>query len=259
VQITPDVRLAACSADPAATYRAASGAVSGLRVVGADADVDEILGSGAWLVVPPSAPDPRAQALLAKTARFSEGREHLERRAAAQALMPHPARARETARLLTRHAIADAGPFLDAMPVARHVPVATLASCLGITRDAVDRVAALVGLLRAGDHDSPERTVEETLRRDAPVQATTRGRAGTGDPPVLAWVVLAAGDATLGIAPTFGRGRHACPGHAVAAALASGVLDAFREAGWQAVPGQSVGYEPRPNLRVPHQVLLARA
>jgi cytochrome P450 len=320
VQITPDVRLAACSADPAAAYRVASGAVGGLRVVGTDADVDEILGSGAWLVVPPSAPDPRAQVLLAKTARFSEGREHLERRAAAQALMPHPARARETARLLTRHAIADAGPFLDAMPVAWHVPVAALASCLGIPRDAVDRVAALVGLLcdasapsllprrpgdglgevtdelaaisavacgspgagaaavglmfqardataglvgsallRAGDHDSPERTVEETLRRDAPVQATTRGRAGTGDPPVLAWVVLAAGDATLGIAPTFGRGRHACPGHAVAAALASGVLDAFREVGWQAVPGQSVGYEPRPNLRVPLQVLLARA
>ena len=288
-------------------------------VVGADADVDEILGSDSWLVVPPSAADPRAQALLAKTARFSEGREHLERRAAAQALMPHPARARETARLLTGHAIADAGRFLDAMPVARHVPVAALATCLGISHDDSDRVASLVGrlcdasapsllprqpvdglgevtdelaaisavacgsagageaavglmfqardataglvgsaLLRADDRDFPERAVEETLRRDAPVQATTRGRAGPEDPPVLAWVVLATGDATLDIAPTFGRGRHACPGHAVAAALASGVLDAFREAGWQAVPGQSVGYEPRPNLRVPHQVLLAR-
>jgi cytochrome P450 len=320
VQITQDVRLAACSADPAATYHAASGADGGLRVVGAAADVDEILGSDAWLVVPPSAPDPRAQALLAKTARFSEGREHRERRAAAQALMPHPARARETARLRTRSAIADAGPFLDAMPVARHVPVATLASCLGIPQDASDRVAALVGLLcdaaapsllrrqpgdglgevadelaaiaavacgspgageaavgllfqardataglvgsallRADDRDLPERTVAETLRRDAPVQATTRSGAGTGDPPVLAWVVLATGDATPAIAPTFGRGRHACPGHAVAAALAAGVLEAFREAGWQAVPGQSVGYEPRPNLRVPHQVLLARA
>jgi cytochrome P450 len=288
-------------------------------VVGADDDVDEILGSDSWLVVQPSAPDPRAQALLAKTARFSEGREHLERRAAAQALMPDPARARETARQLTGKAIADAGRFLDAMPVARHVPVATLACCLGMPQDASDRVASLVGrlcdasapsllprlpadglgevtdelaaisavacrsaaagdaavglmfqardataglvgsaLLRAGDHDLPERTVEETLRRDAPVQATTRGRAGTQDPPVLAWVVLAAGDATPDIAPTFGRGRHACPGHAVAAALAAGILDAFREAGWQAVPGQSVGYEPRPNLRVPHQVLLAR-
>jgi cytochrome P450 len=320
VQVTPDVQLAACSADPAAIYHAASGAVGSLRVVGADADVDEILGSDAWLVVQPSAADPSTRALLAKTARFSEGREHLERRAAAQALMPHPARARETAWLLTGHAIADAGPFLDAMPVARHVPVATLASCLGIPQDASDRAAWLVGLLcdasapsllprqpgdglgevtdelaaisavacgspgageaavglmfqardataglvgsallRANDHDFPERTVEETLRRDAPVQATTRSRTGTGDPPVLAWVVLATGNATLDIAPTFGRGRHACPGHAVAAALASGVLDAFREAGWQAVPGQSVGYEPRPNLRVPHQVLLARA
>lgn len=220
MQITPDVRLAACSADPAATYHAASGAAGGLRVVGAEADVDEVLGSDAWLVVPPSTPDPRAQALLAKTARFSEGREHLERRAAAQALMPYPARARETARLRTGHAIADAGPFLDAMPVARHAPVAALASCLGIPQDASDRVASLVG---------------------------------------LAWVVLATGDAALDIAPTFGRGRHACPRHAVAAALASGVLEAFRPAGWQAVPGQSVGYEPRPNLRVPHQVLLARA
>ncbi|HEY6492586.1 MAG TPA: hypothetical protein VIZ43_04880, partial [Trebonia sp.] len=270
-----------------------------------------------WLVVAPSAADPRAQALLAKTARFSEGREHLERRAAAQALMPDPARARETARLLTGKAIADTGRFLDAMPVARHVPVAALATCLGIPQD--DRVASLVGrlcdasapsllprqpadglgevadeltaiaavacgsaaageaavglmfqardataglvglaLLRADDHDFPERMVEETLRRDAPVQATTRRRAGTGDPPALAWVVLATGDAMLDIAPTFGRGRHACPGRAVAAALAAGVLDAFREAGRQAVPGQSVGYEPRPNLRVPHQVLLAR-
>jgi cytochrome P450 len=288
-------------------------------VVGADADVDEILGSDSWRVVPPSVADPRVQALLAKTARFSEGREHLERRAAAQALMPPPARARETARLLTGHAIADAGRFLDAMPVARQVPVAALATCLGIPQDASDRVASLVGrlcdasapsllprpsadglgevadelaaiaavargsagagaaavgllfqardataglvglaLLRADDHDVPERTVEETLRRDAPVQATTRRRAGTGDPPALAWVVLATGDATLDIAPTFGRGRHACPGHAVAAALAAGVLDAFGQSGWQAVPGQSVGYEPRPNLRVPHQVLLAR-
>jgi cytochrome P450 len=116
-----------------------------------------------------------------------------------------------------------------------------------------------LALLRAGDSGLPEQTVEETLRRDCPVQATTRVRAGTGDPPALAWVVLATVDATPGIASTFGRGRHACPGHAVAAALAAGVLDAFREAGWQAVPGQSVGYEARPNLRVPHQVLLARA
>jgi hypothetical protein len=324
VQITPDVRLAACSADPAVTYRAAASgaAVGGLRVVGVGvgSDADEILGSDAWLVAPPSAADPRAWAMLAKTARFSEGREHLERRAAAQALMPDPARARETARLLTGHAIADAGPFLDTMPVARHVPVTALAHCLGIPRNASDRVASLIGqlcdasaprllprppgdglgdvcdelaaisavacgsaaageaavglmfqardataglvgsaLLRAGNPDLSERTVEETLRRDSPVQATTRVRTGTGDAPLLAWVVLARGDATLGVAPTFGRGRHACPGHAVAAALACGVLDGFREAGWQAVPGQSTGYEPRPNLRVPHQILMARA
>jgi len=322
VQITPVVQLAACSADPAAAYRAAPAAAGGLLVAGADAaaDVEEILGSDAWLAVPPRAADPLAQALLARTARFSEGREHRERRAAAQALMPPPAAARETARLLTGQAIAGAGPFLDAMPVARHVPVAALAGCLGIPEDACGRVAALVGrlcdacapsllpgrpgdglgevagelaavsavacgspgageaavglmfqardataglvgsaLLRAGDHETSQRAVEEALRRDAPVQATTRARAGTGDPPALAWVVLATGGATAGTAPTFGRGRHACPGHAVAAALACGVLDAFREAGWQAVPGQSVGYEPRPNLRVPHQVLLARA
>ena len=134
------------------------------------------------------------------------------------------------------------------------------AAAVGLLFQARDATAGLVGsaLLRADDHAVPERTVEETLRRDAPVQATTRRRAGTGDPPALAWVVLATGDATLDIAPTFGRGRHACPGHAVAAALAAGVLDAFRAAGWQAVPGQSVGYEPRPNLRVPHQVLLLR-
>jgi cytochrome P450 len=320
VQITPDVRLAACSADPAVAYRAAaSGAVGGLRVVGGGAEAEEILGSDAWLVVPPSVADPRSEALLAKTARFSEGREHRERRAAAQALMPDPARARETARLLTGHAIADAGPFLDAMPVARQVPVAALACCLGIPGDASDRVASLVGqlcdasaprllphlpgdglgeaadelaaasaaacgslaageaavglmfqardataglvgsaLLRAGDPDLPERAVEEALRRDCPVQATTRARAGTADPPALAWIVLATGDATLDIAPTFGRGRHACPGHAVAAALAAGVVAAFGEAGWQAVQGQSIGYEPRPNLRIPHQVLLAK-
>jgi cytochrome P450 len=135
VQITPDIQLAACSADPAATYRAAPGAVGALMIVVADDDVDEILGSDSWLVVQPSAPDPRAQALLAKTARFSEGRDHLARRAAAQAFMPDPARAPETARLLSGKAIADAGRFLDAMPVAWHVPVATLASCLGIPQD----------------------------------------------------------------------------------------------------------------------------
>ena len=321
MQTTTDVRLAACSADPAAVYRAAV-----YRAAGPGADAGEILESGAWLVVPPGVADQRAQALLARTARFSEGREHRGRRAAAQALMPGPAGARETARILTARAVAGAGPLLDAMPVARHVPVAALAGCLGIPGDTCDRVAALVGrlcdasapsllprppgdglgnvpaelaavsaaacgspsageaavglmfqardataglvgsaLLRAGDPGGPggpghpERTVEETLRRDSPVQATTRVRAGSGDPPVTAWVILATGDAAPGIAATFGRGRHACPGHAVAAALACGVLDAFGEAGWQAVPGQSVGYEPRPNLRVPHQVLLARA
>jgi pimeloyl-ACP methyl ester carboxylesterase len=176
-------------------------------------------------VAPPGVAEPRSQALLAKTARFSEGREHLERRAAAQALMPDPARARETARLLTGHAIADAGPFLDAMPVARQVPVAALASCLGIPLDARDRVAALVGrlcdasapsLLPRLPGDGLGDAADELAAVSAAacgslaagaVQATTRVRVGTGDPPVLAWVVRATGDATRAIAPTFGRGR----------------------------------------------------
>ncbi|HET6189784.1 MAG TPA: hypothetical protein VFE59_22675 [Trebonia sp.] len=202
MQIIPDIQLAACSADPAAIYHAAPGAAGGLMVVGADADADEILGSDSWLVVAPSAADPRAQALLAKTARFSEGREHLERRPAAQALMPDPARARETARLLTGKAIADAGRFLDAMPVARHVPVAALATCLGIPHDDSDRVASLVGRLCDASAPSllprqPADGLGEVADELTAIAAVACGSAAAGEAAV--GVMFQARDATAGL------------------------------------------------------------
>jgi cytochrome P450 len=56
----------------------------------------------------------------------------------------------------------------------------------------------------------------------------------------------------------FGRGAHACPGAAQATALAHGVVEAFTTGGWR-VTGPPVQWEPRPNLRMPAQVLMERS
>jgi hypothetical protein len=97
--------------------------------------------------------------------------------------MPDPAGLR------TGHAIADAGRFLDAMPVARHVPFATLASCLGIPQDVSDRVASLVGRLCDASAPSllprqPAGGLGEVTDELAAISAVACGSAAAGEAAV---------------------------------------------------------------------------
>lgn len=138
----------------------------------------------------------------------------------------------------------------------------------GVLFQARDATAALIGsaLLAADTAADPDVVVDRVLREQAPVQATRR-RASEGirlaGLPVPAgaqvWVALAAAEQGPAAAPaTFGSGPHRCPGAGLAVVLARSVVRAVRRAGWRAVPGQAVAYEPRPNLRVPASVLLER-
>lgn len=289
-------------------------------------------------VVPGAPPADDAAELQVRMARFSDGPDHARRRAVLDALLP-PVAGLEAAAADRTTALLDGSvaslldgsvASFDAMPVARAVPVAVLATALGVgTSDddhlsrligtlcdalapatdraparpgggaaaarelqavlaahggdaeqvvavasllfqARDATAALIGasLLAAGADPAaePGAVVERVLRRDAPVQCTRRTatadvRLGgttvpTGSP---VWVVLAAAEVGPPAAPaTFGAGPHACPGPSHAVALASGVLAAFSRARLRAVPGQPLGYEPRPNLRTPSRVLMER-
>ena len=104
-------------------------------------------------------------------------------------------------------------------------------------------------------------------RGDPPVQCTRRVAArpvtigGVTIPAgALVWVLLATADRGDPWPPaTFGGGPHACPARMAATALARGVVGAILDGGWRPVPGQPVGYEPRPNLRIPVSVLLERS
>jgi cytochrome P450 len=282
------------------------------------------------LSVAPTGPGHGALATLqCRMARFSDGDDHERRRALTEALLPEvrmiePAAAARTAAVID----AREGPF-DVMPMARTVPVAVLATALGVGRAALDRVVALVGavcdalapggavpgqpapdpdvaaaelsgylapLVSAGEDevaaaisvlfqardataaligsaliapvteavDDCGSWIEWTVRHDAPVQCTRRialSDWSVADVVVPAgatvWLMLAAADSAAGsVAPTFGSGVHACPGWPHALALARGVVTAVHAAGWRAVPGQRVDYEPRPNLRLPCRVVL---
>ncbi|HUG84054.1 MAG TPA: cytochrome P450 [Euzebya sp.] len=131
-----------------------------------------------------------------------------------------------------------------------------------------DATAGLIGLalLRIDRDalDSPAVVVQQTLRREPPVQCTRRTAArdlvlGGADIPAGAsvWVLVAAAELGPPATPaTFGAGPHGCPGATHAVALASGVLAAVLAAGWRPVADQPVQYEPRPNLRVPCRVLV---
>jgi cytochrome P450 len=108
--------------------------------------------------------------------------------------------------------------------------------------------------------------VERALRHRPPVQCTRRTAltdvelGGVTVPRgASVWVFLAAAETGPPEPPmTFGGGLHACPGSSPATALANGVVDGIRAAGWRPVPKQSVSYEPRPNLRLPTRILVVR-
>lgn len=145
-----------------------------------------------------------------------------------------------------------------------------VAAAAGLLFQARDATAALIGAALLAQQVPADRdaaaSIEWALRHDAPVQCTRR----TADVDVQlggvtvprgapVWVVLAAAEKGPPSQPaTFGAGPHACPAAAHAVALACGVLSALRTGAWQLVPGQPVGYEPRPNLRLPAAVLVQR-
>jgi cytochrome P450 len=90
-----------------------------------------------------------------------------------------------------------------------------------------------------GDIQDPVQVlIARTLQHTRPVLHTTRN--GPGGKAV-----------TVSLADTpFGAGRHQCPGHEAACALAAGVLDALLAASVHHRL-RVEGYEPRPNLRIP--------
>jgi cytochrome P450 len=115
----------------------------------------------------------------------------------------------------------------------------------------------------------------EVLRYSPPVRASRRvARApvqvGAGQVPVGATMICAVETANRDPAAfdqpdvfdparqgrpslTFGAGLRPCPGSAQALALAAGVVDAVREC-CTFLPGEQIGYEPSPALRIPLRV-----
>jgi cytochrome P450 len=146
-----------------------------------------------------------------------------------------------------------------------------IAAAISVLFQARDATAALIGtavLAPAGagpDSRSPGQRVEHVLRQEAPVQCTRRAvaaDAAIGDTTVPAgssvWIFVATAERGAGMPATFGTGPHACPGAAHAIAIARQVVTVIDAEGWRSVPGQHVEYEPRPNIRVPVRVLVAR-
>jgi cytochrome P450 len=142
---------------------------------------------------------------------------------------------------------------------------------ISILFQARDATAALIGtaLLTDGRCDpgvSAAQRIEHVLRCEAPVQNTRRtalAQTQIGDAVIPAgspvWIFVATAERGSGIPATFGSGPHGCPGAAHATAIARQVLAVLAAEGWHPVAGQRIDLEPRPNLRVPARVLVARA
>ena len=144
-------------------------------------------------------------------------------------------------------------------------------AAVSILFQAHDATAGLIGLALCAAAGHPQASATDLVglaeRGDPPVQCTRRVAArpvtigGVIIPAgALVWVLLATADRGDPWPPaTFGGGPHACPARMAATALARGVVGAILDGGWRPVPGQPVGYEPRPNLRIPVSVLLERS
>lgn len=137
---------------------------------------------------------------------------------------------------------------------------------LALLFQAFDACAGLIGNALL----SPRRTevdvdglLEDTVWRDPSVQLTTRVAAA---PLTAGGVTIPAGDRIVVLLAaanhdpdgdavfTFGGGARPCPGEAHALALAAGVLDALTGD----VAGTPITYEPRPNLRIPVEIVMMR-
>jgi cytochrome P450 len=155
---------------------------------------------------------------------------------------------------------------LGRLPLSSEEEIAAAASILFQARDAT---AALIGAAvlapAPGEAGQTAVRVESALRREAPVQCTRR--AAAADTTIGAafipggsavWIFVAAAEIGNGTPATFGSGPHACPGGPAATAIAREVVTALDAGGWRPVAGQRMEYEPRPNLRLPRQVLVSR-
>ena len=144
--------------------------------------------------------------------------------------------------------------------------VAAAASILFQARDAT---AALIGAAvlapRPPESGHPAVRVQSVLRHQAPVQCTRR--TAVADTPIGGaviprgadvWIFVAAAEPGNGGPATFGGGPHGCPGATAATAIAREVLTILDAGGWRPVAGQRIDYETRPNLRLPHRVLVSR-
>lgn len=133
-----------------------------------------------------------------------------------------------------------------------------------------DATAALIGLALLGQLDGAEPDGAEPDCAEpglAAVRCTWRtavadvwlgGASGFGGADGFGGTVLPAGAAveiSLESARA-GAGPHACPASEHAAAIAAAFLAELDRAGWQ-VAGQPAEYEPRPNLRLPRQVIVS--
>lgn len=150
-----------------------------------------------------------------------------------------------------------------------------ITAAISILFQARDATAALIGTTiltgcrgapRAGAVPSVAQRVDDVLRHEAPTQCTRRTAAAgvvVGDAEIPAgtplWIFVATAERGTGVPATFGSGPHGCPGAAHATAIARQVVTVVEADGWHAVPGQRIELEPRPNLRVPARVLVARA
>jgi cytochrome P450 len=145
------------------------------------------------------------------------------------------------------------------------------AAAISVLFQARDATAALIGTailarVAAGpDPRSGGQRIEQVLRQDAPVQCTRRTamtEVRIGDSTIAAgapvWIFVAAAERGSGPPATFGSGPHACPGAAQATAIGRQAISVLEAEGWRAVSGQRIEYEPRPNIRVPARVLVAR-
>ncbi|AXA92347.1 cytochrome P450 [Massilia sp. YMA4] len=128
------------------------------------------------------------------------------------------------------------------------------ANVLGLLSQTYEATAGLIGngivaRLR-GDARPAAALVDHVLRTDPPVQNTRRFTAADVD---IAGVRIAAGQTILLVLAAagepFGHGRHACPGQALARAIALHALAALQEHG--PLPDVAWRYRASPNGRLP--------
>jgi len=222
--------------------------------------------------------------LRASVARFSNGADHVRRRALAVDLLASvdADSLQYKAFTRTRSIVADV-EIIDVMTrIARPVPVGVLAEALGLPDVSADVVPVAAAY---HPHVTPDAAAEAALARlvaacGGPaepaaarigllVQAcdATAGLVGNGlfaaltgkpaEQPVLATRRRIDGeDVTVSLAGTpFGAGPRACPGSRHALALAAGVLAALR--GFRLTEAE-VPWVPSPNLRMPAVLRVTR-